>query len=89
MTATSIINAISSVSKHKEILLASQFYFILFLFIYFFDCDSLHARLNSHYKAWSYRKRSTKKIAGHTKSVLKEPTVKTCLLIIDLKPLRS
>ena len=31
--------------------------------------DSLHARLNSHYEAWSYKKRSTKKITGYRKSV--------------------
>ena len=27
-----------------------------------FNWDSLHARLNSHYKAWSYKKRKDKKI---------------------------
>ena len=48
--------------------------------------DSLHAMLNSHYKAWSHKKRSTKKITGYRKSVQKEPR---CLLILDLKPLRS
>ena len=57
---------------------------------YFFkNLDSLHARLNSHYKAWSYKKRSTKKITGYTKSVYKEPTIKRCLLILDLKPLKA
>ena len=35
----------------------------------FFNWDSLHARLNSHYEAWSYKKRSTKKITGYRKSV--------------------
>ena len=30
-----------------------------------------------------------KKITGYRKSVQKEPTVKRCLLILDLKPLRS
>ena len=34
-------------------------------------------------------KKSTKKITGYRKSVYKEPTVKRCLLILDLKPLRS
>ena len=37
--------------------------------IFFFNWDSLHARLNSHYKAWSYKKRSTKKMTGYRKSV--------------------
>ena len=27
----------------------------------FFNWDSLHARLNSHYKAWSYKKKNHKK----------------------------
>ena len=37
--------------------------------IFLFNRNSLHARLNSHYKAWSYKKRSTKKITGYGKSV--------------------
>ena len=28
----------------------------------FFNWDSLHARLNSHFKAWSYKKKKHKKI---------------------------
>ena len=31
-------------------------------FVVFFNWDSLHARLNSHYKAWSYKKKKHKKI---------------------------
>ena len=30
-------------------------------FFFFFNWDSLYARLNSHYEAWSYNKKSTKK----------------------------
>ena len=30
--------------------------------LFFFNWDSLHARLNSHYEAWSYKKGSTKKV---------------------------
>ena len=56
---------------------------------FLFNWDSLHARLNSHYKAWSYKKGSTKKITGYRKFVKKEPTVTRYLLILDLKPLRS
>ena len=35
--------------------------------VLFFNWDSLHARLNSHYKASSYKdkKKSTKKITGY------------------------
>ena len=54
-----------------------------------FNCDSLHARLNSHYKAWSYKKKKHKNIKAYRKSVQKEPTVKRCLLILELKPRRS
>ena len=35
----------------------------------FFNWDSLHARLNSHYKAWSYKKKEHKKIKAYRKSV--------------------
>ena len=41
----------------------------LVFFFVFFNWDSLHARLNSHYKAWSYKKRTTKKITRYRKSV--------------------
>ena len=51
---------------------------------FFFNWDSLHARRNSHYEARSYKKKSTKKITRYRKSVQKEPTVKWCLLILDL-----
>ena len=37
--------------------------------LFFFNWDSLHAKLNSYYEAWSYKKRSTKKITGYRKSV--------------------
>ena len=38
-------------------------------FFIFFNWDSLHARLNSHYKTWSYKKKNHKKIRAHRKSV--------------------
>ena len=31
--------------------------------------NSPHTRLNSHYEAWGYKKRSTKRITGYRKSV--------------------
>ena len=31
---------------------------------FFFNWDSLHERLNSHYEAWSYKKKKHKKIIG-------------------------
>ena len=56
---------------------------------FFFNCDSLHERLNSRYEAWSQKKKKHKKITAYRKSVQKEPTVKSCPLILDLKQLRS
>ena len=35
------------------------------------------------------RKKEYKKIKAYRKSLYKEPTVDMCLLILDLKPLRS
>ena len=35
----------------------------------FFNWDSLHTRLNSHYEAWSYKKKKHKKIKAYWKSV--------------------
>ena len=62
---------------------------MLFKMSDFFYWNSFHARLNSHYKAWSYKKKKHKKTKAHRKSVQKEATVKRCLLILDLKPFRS
>ena len=56
---------------------------------FFLNWDSLHARLNSHFQAWSYKKKKHIKIKAYRKSVYKELTVNRCLLILDLKPLRS
>ena len=56
----------------------------VFLNVLFFNWESLHARLNSHYKAWSYKKKKYKKIKAS-----KEPTVNSYLLIVDLKQFRS
>ena len=57
-------------------------------FLFFLNWDSLHARLNCHYEAQNYKKKH-KKITAYRQSVQKKPTVKICLLILDLKALRS
>ena len=56
---------------------------------FFFNGDLLHARLNSNYKAWSYKKKEDRKIKAHRKSFQKEPTFNSCLLILELKPFIS
>ena len=38
--------------------------------VFFFNWDSLHARLNSHYKALSYKKKKHKKIKAYTRTLL-------------------
>ena len=43
-----------------------HFFFFSFLF---FNWDSLHERLNSHYKAWNYKKKKHKRIKAYRKSV--------------------
>ena len=40
-----------------------------FFSFFFFDWDSLHARLNSHYQTWSYKTKNHKKTKAYTKSV--------------------
>ena len=36
--------------------------------IFFVNWDSFHARLNSHYESWSYKKKNHKKIKAYNKS---------------------
>ena len=52
----------------------------------FFNWNSLHARLNSHYKAWSYKKKKHKENKAYSKPLQKEPTFNMSLLILGLKP---
>ena len=78
------------VCSRKNTLLVRTFTFTCFFFFFFkLNGDSLHARLNSRYKAWSYKKKKHKKIKAPRKSAYKEPTVKRCLLISGLKIFRS
>ena len=43
---------------------------LLFFYFIFFNWDSIHARLNSHYEAWGYKKKKK------TKAYRKYATVK-------------
>ena len=63
--------------------------FVCFFLFIFLTWESLHTRLNSHYRVWSYKKKEHKMIKAYRKSLYKEPTVNSCLLILDLKALRS
>ena len=53
--------------------------------IFLSNWDSLHARLDSHYEARSYKKKKHIKVKAYRKSVSKEPTVKRCLVNSSLK----
>ena len=57
-------------------------FILLFKEFFLKNWDSLHTRP-------SYMKKKHKKIKAYRKSVQKEPSVKRCLLIPDLKPFRS
>ena len=37
--------------------------------VFFFNSDLLHAKLNSHYETWSYKKKKHKKCKAYRKSV--------------------
>ena len=54
----------------------------------FFNWDSLHARLNSHYKHGVTRKRSTKRLKHTGNLFRKNIQFIRCLLILDLKLFR-
>ena len=62
----SLQNLFSVKFKITESLKLSYINFVKYLniclYCIFFDWDSLHARLNSHYKAWSHKKKKHKKI---------------------------
>ena len=45
--------------------------------------------MNSCFKAWTNKKKEHKKIKAYRKSNYRERTVDTCVLILDLKSLRS
>ena len=53
--------------KHQFILCT-----LLVISICLFNWDSFHARLNSHYEAWSYKKKKHKKIEAYTGNLFKK-----------------
>ena len=50
--------------------------FILYFYLLFFNWDSLHERLNSHYEAWSYKKTKHKKLKHTGNLFRKKPKLK-------------
>ena len=52
----------------QNILEEKRWWFFCFSF-FFFNWDLLHAKLNSHYEAWSCKKKKHKKIKAYRKSV--------------------
>ena len=74
--------------KFFKLHLQVKMIFMANFYFSFFNWDSIHATLNSHYEAWSYNKKKHEKIKTNRTSVQKEPTLKRCLLTLDLKPCR-
>ena len=58
-----------SFSKMLELTFSFKISFGLLRYLFFLNWDSLHARLNSHYEAWCYKKKNHKKITAYRKSV--------------------
>ena len=56
----------------------------------FFNWNLLHARLNSHYEAWNYKKKKYKRLKHMENLFRKKVQIKKrCLLILNLQPFRS
>ena len=65
---TYIISIAKTVSKKIGTLIHSMKFLSPEVVLYlFFNWDSLHARLNSDYKAWKYKKKKHKKIKAYRK----------------------
>ena len=66
---TYIISIVKTTSKKIGALIHSMKFLSLEVVLYLFlkNWDSLHARPNSHYKAWKYKKKKHKKIKAYRK----------------------
>ena len=75
------------VSLYIYIYICIYIYVCIYMYIYgnIYIYTYIHAKLNSHYKTWSYIEKKHKNIKAYRKYVEKEPTVKACLLILNLK----
>ena len=58
---------------------------LIFRLFFFFNWNSLHARLNSHYKAWSFKKKDAQKRLKHTGNLFRKDLQLIGLLILNLK----
>ena len=47
--------------------------------MFFFNWDLLHARLNSHYKAWSYKKKKPIKFKKHAENLFRKNLQLKCV----------
>ena len=69
-------------------LLSSLCIVILEISFALFNLIGINARLNSHYKAWSYKKKKLKKVIAYRKSFCRKPTVNKCLLFLNVMSFR-
>ena len=68
----SVILAFKSVFLARSLELGIYFSASLIFFSksdFFFNWDSLHTRLNSHYEAWGYKIKKDKKVKPYRKSI--------------------
>ena len=64
----SINSSIIVENLHEESLVAQRLVYDSGFFVFVFNWYSLHARLNSRYEAWSYKKKKCKKVKAYKKS---------------------
>ena len=76
-------------AKKKEIMLSFRVLFFFFKKREMRKLELTPWKAEQPPKAWSYTKKMHNKIKAYRKYVQKGPTVKRCLLILDLKPLIS
>ena len=63
-----MIEVIQRVRKKSGNMYSSVMKYMVLIFL---NWDSLHARLNSHYKAWGYKKKKHKKMK-HTENLFRK-----------------
>ena len=63
--------------------------YLFYIFLIFLSLGFTPCKAEQPLKGMELEKNKHKKIKAYRKSVYKEPTVKRCLLILDLKPFRS
>ena len=59
---TSMSSSFAIIVNRSLLLTTFAITFAITFFFFFFNWDSPHARLNSHYEAWNYKKKAQKRL---------------------------